>query len=577
MYNSANVTVQSAQPGTGSGLTWSSLAAGNGYYVIGTNGTTLCVSPNSNAVNVSTYPNTTPTITGSASVCINSTDTYTTQSGMNSYIWSVSGGSITSGGTSTDATVTITCTMQGAESVSVNYTDGNGCTAAAPYVYTVTVNALPIPTITGNNTVCLNSTNTYTTQSGMSDYVWTVSSGGTINGSATDNTVSITWNNSGSQSVSVNYTNPTTGCTAATATVYDVTVNIILVPSITGKDSVCLNSTNTYTTQSGMSDYIWKVSSSGSINGSATNSTVSVTWNATGPGSVSVNYTDPTTGCTAASPTVYNVTVNPLPVPSISGYTPVCVNATRTYTTQTGMSGYTWTVSSGGTINGSATDNTVSITWNNSGSQSVSVNYADLNGCYAAVPTVFPVTVDPLPVPTVSGPGTVCDGSSGNVYTTQIGMTSYIWTVTGGTITAGNGTYAIVVTWTTPGSQTVGVSYTNGNGCTSASPGSKTVTVIALPVPTITGPTSICKGSTGVIYSTESGMSNYNWSISVGGSITAGAGTDSVTVTWSTSGSQNISVTYDNTYGCDAASPTVYPVTVNPLPSPTITGPASVR
>ena len=211
LYNSANVTVQSAQPGTGSGLTWLSLAAGNGYYVIGTNGTTLCVSPNSNAVNVSTYPNTTPTITGSASVCINSTDTYTTQSGMNSYIWSVSGGSITSGGTSTDATVTITWTTQGAESVSVNYSRRQWlycCCSLSIYSYRqCTANS----DYYREEHCCPHSTNTYTTQTGMSDYVWTVSSGGTINGSATDNTVSITWNNSGSQSVSVNYTNPTTG------------------------------------------------------------------------------------------------------------------------------------------------------------------------------------------------------------------------------------------------------------------------------------------------------------------------------------------------------------------------------
>ena len=70
-------------------------------------------------------------------------------------------------------------------------------------------------------------------------------------------------------------------------------------------------------------------------------------------------------------------------------------------------------------------------------------------------------------------------------------------------------------------------------------------------------------------------MSNYTWTISAGGTITAGAGTDSVTVSWNTLGAQTISVNYNNTFGCSAAIPTIYPVTVSPMPSPTITGPVS--
>ena len=63
---------------------------------------------------------------------------------MTNYIWSVSaGGTITAGGTTNSNTVTVTWNTAGAQTVSVNYTNGNGCTAAAPTVYNVTVNALP--------------------------------------------------------------------------------------------------------------------------------------------------------------------------------------------------------------------------------------------------------------------------------------------------------------------------------------------------------------------------------------------------------------------------------------------------
>src|SRR5690606_31059666 len=47
LYNSSNGAVQTPKTGTGSGLTWTGLDAGTGYYVIGTNTITNCVSSRS--------------------------------------------------------------------------------------------------------------------------------------------------------------------------------------------------------------------------------------------------------------------------------------------------------------------------------------------------------------------------------------------------------------------------------------------------------------------------------------------------------------------------------------------------
>ncbi len=546
-------------------------------------------SVSSNSVTLTVNPLPVPTLSGPTPVCLNTSgNIYTTQAGMTNYVWTVSaGGTITAGGTATSNTVTVTWNTIGIKTVSVNYTDGNGCTAAAPVVYNVTVNSIPVPTLSGPTPVCAGTPgNVYTTQAGMTNYVWTVSAGGTITagGNATSNTVTVTWNTPGIKTVSVNYTNGN-GCTAAAPVVYNVTVNALPVPTLSGPTPVCLNTpANVYTTQAGMTNYVWTVSAGGTITagGTTTSNTVTVTWNTTGIKTVSVNYTDGN-GCTAAAPVVYNVTVNALPVPTLSGPTPVCLNTSgNVYTTQPGMTNYLWTVSAGGTVTagGTTTSNTVTVTWNTTGVKTVTVNYTDGNGCTAIAPVVYNVTVNALPVPTLSGTTPVCAGTPGNVYTTQAGMTNYVWTVSaGGTITAGGNATSntVTVTWNTVGIKTVSVNYTDANGCTAAAPVVYNVTVNALPVPTLSGPTPVCINTPGNVYTTQAGMTNYVWTVSAGGTITAGgnATSNTVTVTWNIPGAQTVSVNYTDSNGCTAVSPQVFNVTVNPRPIPTITGPVS--
>ena len=244
------------------------------------------------------------------------------------------------------------------------------------------------------------------------------------------------------------------------------------------------------------------------------------------------------------------------------------------------MTNYQWNVSAGGTVTsgGGTNDNSVTITWSTIGAQTVSVNYTSADGCNAPAQTVKNITVNPLPNPTLSGPNKVCAGTNGNVYTTEAGMSTYVWTVSaGGTITAGgtSNSRTATIRWNTDGPQTVSVSYINpATGCTPPSATVYNVTVDAMPVPTITGPTSVCVGSTSNVYTTEAGMANYAWTIAAGGTITAGGGTGdaSVTVTWTTVGPKTVKVNYDNANGCKAVTPTSRNVTVNALPTPIIAG-----
>jgi hypothetical protein len=471
--------------------------------------------------------------------------------------------------------------------VTVTFTitpSANGCTGT-PILATVLVNPTPTVNTVSNVAYCAGNTTApinFTGPVAGTTYTWTNSNPAIgLVASGTGNIPSFVATNPGATPISgtITVTPSANGCTGPVMT-FIITVNPLPVPTITGPATACApQAGNVYTTEAGMTGYTWAVSAGGIIIGPTNTNTITVTWNTVGAQTVSVNYTN-TYGCTAPTPTVYNVIVNPRPIPVISGPSIVCAGSTgNVYSTLAGMTGYTWTVSAGGTIVGPTNTETITVTWNTAGAQSVTLNYTNPFGCPATTPTVYPVTVNPLPVPTIAGPTPVCTGSTGNLYTTQTGMTGYIWTVSaGGTIIGPTNTNIINVTWNTAGAQTVSVVYTNANGCTNTTPAVYNVTVNPLPVPTITGYTSMCINVTPLMYQTEAGMTNYTWNVSPGNSIQSGQGTNQVWISWTVAGSQWVSVTYTNAQGCTASPPTQLNVFVDPLPDPagTITGTAAV-
>jgi spore coat protein A, manganese oxidase len=94
---------------------------------------------------------------------------------------------------------------------------------------------------------------------------------------------------------------------------------------------------------------------------------------------------------------------------------------------------------------------------------------------------------------------------------------------------------------------------------------------VNLPPPTITGPPENTIGA-GVtadqVYTTETGMVNYLWTVSSAGQITSGQGTESITVTWTNpTGNQSVSVTYADINGNVPLEPAVYIVLYYPFPA----------
>jgi gliding motility-associated-like protein len=282
-------------------------------------------------------------------------------------------------------------------------------------------------------------------------------------------------------------------------------------------------------------------------------------------------YVQDSNSCGVTPRTGIAVTVNPLPVPIITGLVYPCVSSTgNVYSTQAGMFIYSWNVSTGGTVTGGGTpsSNTVTVTWTTPGAQNVSVNYTDSNNCTGSTPGTLTVTVEPFPVPTITGPDSACIFSAGNIFITEPGMTSYTWNVSGGgTITSGQGTDSITVTWDSAGPQYVSVLYASQYGCMAENPATFNVTVLPLPGSpgNISGPSVVCAGAEGLFYTVSpvAGAISYDWTLPPGFTIAAGNGTHTITVSVASNASSGTILVYaTNLCGSGQPSPP-FPVIVN--------------
>ena len=158
----------------------------------------------------------------------------------------------------------------------------------------------------------------------------------TINGTKLNKTTSVAFNGTLSSSISIVNNNQITALLPVSATTgpitvttdngsvtssTDFTVTPLPAPSFTDQpsSSECQDDNVTYTTLSGMTNYIWSVPGTDGSDYSITlgdigtgSNTVTLKWLTTGSKTVTVGYTE--NGCTSATPASSTITVNPTPV-----------------------------------------------------------------------------------------------------------------------------------------------------------------------------------------------------------------------------------------------------------------------
>ena len=514
-----------------------------------------CTSESSISVTQINNPN--PTITGITEVCADGETTLSTQT-FSSYEWSNG---------STDQTATVNT----GGAISVTVTDANGCIGSTSII--VTEFNLPNVTINGSPSFCLGGFTTLGTVDEYVSYSW--SPGG-------ENTPTITADAEGTYSVTVTDEN---GCTAST----NITTSLetSLSPTINGPTLLCNGETETLTVGA-FDSYEWSTGSMDqSIDITTTGNYAVTVYDASGcsgetsidvtvvdpqqvtllgtdkiceggiasftaiggtftgydwsngfntpsisidaPGNYAVTVTD-VNGCTSS--TSINVTVADLPSPEIGGDPNFCIDGETELNLTQSFEAYDWSTGS--------SDPTINV--NTTGLYTVTVT--DINGCQAS--SSVNVFTYPEVNPTIGGSTTYCPG--GNT-TLDAGGEYIAWEWSTGEMTQ-----TIQFAMET----TVSVTVTDINGCTGSS--STAITEEPSLSPSILGDLIICAGASTTL-DAGSAFDTWEWS--------TGETTQTIDVT--EAGIYSVFVTQGTCSGDGDVE-----VIVNPLPTPTVDGPAEI-
>lgn len=404
--------------GAGTGLVTWGVTAGK-YFVVAqpTLAADYCNAKDSLQVEVIKVP-VVQSITGAQEVDSLSTQTYlaTVSSTDVQYNWQVTGGqNVGSSGNQ----ILVSWTGNKPYKVGLTVTTKTGsCTS--PLL------ELPVKTnfvykISGKDTVCINSPQTYTsnTDTSFAGQVFTWSGG---LGTANTNSYAVSFTEPGYQYLNLKVQRGLKETTAQKKVLVKAAYTGL---SISGATEIAPTGGGTYSyTVSNPNaiayTYIVKGASTSSQNGNI----ITVTWGNTEPFSITLNGTVPGNSCTGV-PVILEVSKAPTLENKIISTANACLNASVTYSFPKDRytSNLQWSISGGGTITATG-DADIKVLWGSTtGNYTVTLKY-DRFGAQTAT---LPVTINPLPNPVIADQ-TICGVTPTGLSTTS-SYTAYAWTL----------------------------------------------------------------------------------------------------------------------------------------------------
>lgn len=498
-------------PGTGSALTW--INKQNGVYtVVATFVVSSCTNNMSGSQTITQNPLPTPTFTSQpgAAACTSASVTYTTQPGMSNYVWGFTGTAgtdylITGGGTPATSSVTLMWLTTGSKTVTVNYTDANGCTAAAPATSTPTIVSLTpaAPTGAAVQNFCSEVSPTVANLNATGALIkWYL----TAVGGASLPPATPLINNT-------NYfaTQTVTGCESSAR--LDVTAMIFSIPpapvAAPGTGATCSQITANWASSAGAASYRLDVSTvitfASYVAGYQDLNAGNVTsLNVTGLVAGNTYYYRVRAvdfcGTSTNSGTITYATLPAAPATpgAITGVTtqcPVLPGENYSITAVPNATTYTWSVPAGWTI--TAGQGTISITvTTGSPGQNGNITVTAGNTCGTSAPATLAVTVSPnSSITSVTGPGPLCIGGTATYSANGVVLSGGVgsWSSSNPAIATVSATG--LVTGVSVG--TCNIIYTITGGCGGIKSAQQSVTISPnASITSVTGVTPLCIGGT---------------------------------------------------------------------------------
>lgn len=558
--------------------------------------------------------NATPTVSVVAStgttICAGTSVTFTatpTNGGPTpTYQWVLNPGNIVVGGNSPTYTTT---GLTNGQSVSVNMTSSLSCVTTAnasstPIVFTVNPVVVPSVTISANpaGAICAGTSVTFTAvpnNGGMAPtYQWISSVSGPIAGATGATYTSTTLVNGTGISVQMTSSAACPSTANVTSNVINMVVNPILVPSVTiaanPTGSVCQGTNVTFTatpTNPGAAPtYQW------TVNG--VNSGTGATFSSSTLNDNDVVRVTLTSNALCASPTSAisnNITMDILPLvtPSVTiAQSPIgalCAGQNATFTATPVNGGatptYTWYLNNVAQAGVTGNTFTVNTPANNTQVYVTLTSNAQCTTAATANSTTSTITVNALPTASFASGGSICQGQSFN---SQINVTGS-GNITLQLFSTANAAVPIATTTgtaptinfnlTTAGTYYIGTT-TDQNCVNNADSPSVSLVVNALPTATISGNAAICVGQSHNFNLTFTGAAPFTYSMQTPAGAIAPPASATTTTTFTASsanpGNYSIVSVTDNNGCVSAAGSTVSVLSVNPLPTGSLDGNATI-
>lgn len=493
-----------------------------------------------------------PPIVCPGTVCAGDVETYTTPAVAGaSYQWTVTGGTVTSGGGTSDNEVIVQWGSGPVGTITLLVT-GAGITCPFPSVTEIPIVSTS-PPIYGPAVVCNFSTVIYDAPLlPGATYNWTVT-GGTLNSGQGTSSISVYFSTTGTKTITLTVDHDLANCSGQRT----LTVQVLNPFSLSAGNYACAGSSATYTVfgTPNPSGYAWNWTvTGGTITSGQGTSSIAVQWGNGTAGEIIVN-APAGTYCNTQERRA--ITIKPYPPPApLSGAMNVCATSTVTYFLPAGLYN-TWTVTGGTIRSGGTGNNFATIEWGAGPSGQITVVQEDrATWPYCQTTTNFTVDISSNNPIAISGLTTVCSNTTVTYTSSSNSIYPHLWEVTGGTILSGWGTNSITVRW---GNGIFGSVSVTEQICNNTEMLTVEIITPAPPIIDTTGGT--CDGSSIGLYVVNNIYASCLWS--------TGGVTSAITVT--TPGVYSVTVT-DN-FGCTASgSISLNAIPRLPVPSAFITG-----